>query len=189
MEDGVNVHPVLRSAEAHLDFVRIHPYVDGNGRAARLVQDVFLRQRAYPSAIIPVSEREVYIGLLSNYFKTKLSPNDSESVAQARDLFFKYIASKVLYTAEDVEKEIKSKRMYEVSLEGFKDKQGLISIAKRLRKVGEDYNLRVGFSPKGSQKGRKLRVAGNISGDELGSCLKIMKLPCSRFDISPMQEC
>ena len=36
------VSPVLRSAVAHLWFVSIHPFEDGNGRLARILGDVFL---------------------------------------------------------------------------------------------------------------------------------------------------
>ncbi|MFC1710965.1 Fic family protein [Patescibacteria group bacterium] len=32
---GKQIHPVLRAGIAHLELVRIHPFIDGNGRAAR----------------------------------------------------------------------------------------------------------------------------------------------------------
>jgi Fic family protein len=43
MEDKqVGIDPVLRAAVAHLWFVTIHPFVDGNGRIARAIGDLLL---------------------------------------------------------------------------------------------------------------------------------------------------
>ena len=40
--DDQKIDPVLRSAIAHLWFVTIHPFDDGNGRIARTIMDLFL---------------------------------------------------------------------------------------------------------------------------------------------------
>ena len=43
LESGdVSRHPVVRAAMAHLDLVSIHPFRDGNGRVARVVQSLVL---------------------------------------------------------------------------------------------------------------------------------------------------
>lgn len=42
-----NIHPVLKSGAAHYEFVRIHPFVDGNGRVARALSTVILFQAGY----------------------------------------------------------------------------------------------------------------------------------------------
>ncbi|MFM6946903.1 MAG: Fic family protein [Flavobacteriales bacterium] len=41
-------HPVLLAAEMHERLVTIHPFVDGNGRTARLVMNLILLQHGYP---------------------------------------------------------------------------------------------------------------------------------------------
>jgi Fic family protein len=46
------LHPVILAAEMHERLVTIHPFVDGNGRTARLVMNLILLQRGYPIAII-----------------------------------------------------------------------------------------------------------------------------------------
>ena len=38
------IHPVTRAAIAHLEFVRIHPFMDGNGRSVRLLETLLLAQ-------------------------------------------------------------------------------------------------------------------------------------------------
>ena len=41
-------HPVERAALLHLKFVKIHPFVDGNGRCARLLMNLILVRHGYP---------------------------------------------------------------------------------------------------------------------------------------------
>lgn len=55
-----HLHPVERAARVHADFVNIHPFVDGNGRTARLLMNLELLQAGYPVVIIPVEERSAY---------------------------------------------------------------------------------------------------------------------------------
>ncbi len=42
-----NLHPVLLSAHLHEKLVTIHPFIDGNGRTARLVMNLVLLQSGY----------------------------------------------------------------------------------------------------------------------------------------------
>ncbi|HRX16094.1 MAG TPA: Fic family protein [Spirochaetota bacterium] len=54
-------HPVIAAAKAHLQFVFIHPFVDGNGRVARLLMNLILLQQGYQIAIVPPVLRGEYI--------------------------------------------------------------------------------------------------------------------------------
>lgn len=42
-----DIHPVLESGIVHFEFVRIHPFLDGNGRAARAFATLMLYLRGY----------------------------------------------------------------------------------------------------------------------------------------------
>lgn len=42
-----DIHPVLRSGIVHYEFVRIHPFVDGNGRVGRALSMLLLFQEGY----------------------------------------------------------------------------------------------------------------------------------------------
>ena len=46
------MHPVELAAEMHERLVSIHPFVDGNGRTARLVMNLILLQNGYPITVI-----------------------------------------------------------------------------------------------------------------------------------------
>lgn len=58
------IHPVKLAALTHLRFVFIHPFIDGNGRVARLLMNLALLRNDYTIAIIPVVARQSYIALL-----------------------------------------------------------------------------------------------------------------------------
>jgi Fic family protein len=45
-----NKHPVEIAADLHFELVRIHPFVDGNGRTSRLVMSFWLMQNGYTIA-------------------------------------------------------------------------------------------------------------------------------------------
>lgn len=52
-EDNKNsMHPVELATNMHEKLVTIHPFIDGNGRTARLVMNLILLQRGYPITII-----------------------------------------------------------------------------------------------------------------------------------------
>ncbi len=42
-----NVHPVLVAAYLHDELVRIHPFIDGNGRTSRLLMNLYLLRHGY----------------------------------------------------------------------------------------------------------------------------------------------
>ncbi len=63
-------HILEVAAEAHLKLVTIHPFVDGNGRTARLLMNLLFIQAGYPPAVIENSKRSVYIDAIEKAQKT-----------------------------------------------------------------------------------------------------------------------
>ena len=58
------LHPVELAALAHLKFVTIHPFYDGNGRISRLVMNFILNKKGYPMLNIPYEGRYGYYNAL-----------------------------------------------------------------------------------------------------------------------------
>jgi Fic family protein len=50
--------------EAHFRLTAIHPFSDGNGRAARLLMNLMLIRRGYPPVAVRPEERKTYLDAL-----------------------------------------------------------------------------------------------------------------------------
>lgn len=61
LHGSLTEHPATIAADAHLQFVSIHPFVDGNGRTGRLLMDLLLMQMGVPPALIRKEDRLEYI--------------------------------------------------------------------------------------------------------------------------------
>jgi Fic family protein len=59
-----NLHPVLRSALIHGEFVGIHPFKDGNGRTSRLLMNLEVLRNNYAPIIIHNENRAEYYDAL-----------------------------------------------------------------------------------------------------------------------------
>lgn len=88
--ETIPFHPIERAAFVHSRIAAIQPFIDGNKRTARLIQNKILCDNNYPYATIPLAERDFYIGLLE------------ESMCAYRDRelkkmgpFFNYVSAKV----------------------------------------------------------------------------------------------
>lgn len=105
LHEPSDLHPVIFAAEAHYQLVTIHPFVDGNGRTARLLMNLLLMMRGYPLAIIHPRERLDYISSLE---KAQLGGDKKDflqlitkSVDRSLDIYLKAIAGE----SSEVEKD------------------------------------------------------------------------------------
>lgn len=55
-----NIHPVLKAAKVHVDFVGIHPFIDGNGRVSRLIMNLELLKSGYQAVNIRNDKKSAY---------------------------------------------------------------------------------------------------------------------------------
>ncbi len=58
------IHPVERAAKVHAEFVKIHPFIDGNGRTSRLLMNYELMKAGFPPAVIKAIDRARYYDAL-----------------------------------------------------------------------------------------------------------------------------
>src|SRR5659263_117259 len=57
-------HPIEIAAYLHHKFVEIHPFIDGNGRVARLLTNLYLTALGYPPIVLKTEERGKYYRFL-----------------------------------------------------------------------------------------------------------------------------
>jgi Fic family protein len=93
----------------HFHIVRIHPFEDGNGRTARLLQNLILEKNKYPNIVIKEGERSVYHQLLDNAcysFKKReadLSNKDKLfNISRDEKYLFDFLGSKVIVALDDI---------------------------------------------------------------------------------------
>ncbi len=65
---------LIAAAAAHTWFVTIHPFIDGNGRVARLLLNLLLMRYGYPIAIISKEDRIRYYDALEESQASNLTP-------------------------------------------------------------------------------------------------------------------
>ena len=88
-ENEKRLHPIELAAMLHQRFVFIHPFVDGNGRVARLLMNLALLRNGYTIAIIPAILRHEYIYSL-------------ETAHTRPEVFVDFIADRVIATQLDL---------------------------------------------------------------------------------------
>lgn len=88
---------ILYAAAAHTWFVSIHPFIDGNGRVARLIMNLVLMRHAFPMAIVRKEDRMRYYDALE------------ESQASDLSSFISLLAERLERILEECEEEAEEK--------------------------------------------------------------------------------
>ena len=59
-ENITKLHPIELASFVHIEFVKIHPFLDGNGRTSRLLMNLELIKAGFPPVVIELEDRLEY---------------------------------------------------------------------------------------------------------------------------------
>jgi Fic family protein len=65
-EEKKDLHPLALAALLHYNFVRIHPFDDGNGRLPRLLMNYILFKHDLPPVVIKSADKKDYLQVLGD---------------------------------------------------------------------------------------------------------------------------
>ncbi|MEM6802559.1 MAG: Fic family protein [Bacteroidota bacterium] len=104
-----DLHPLLIAAGFHSEFIKIHPFGDGNGRMARIFSNLILMLCGYTPAIIKLDERNDYytalnISSLDN--PEQLAICLGQAVVNSLELSIKAAKGEEIEEEEDFDKEL-----------------------------------------------------------------------------------
>ena len=109
LSDNMDNEP-LTAILAHLKFVSIHPFVDGNGRCARLLMNTILLKFGFTPIVIRPTDRKKYLSVVEHY---QLKGDDKPYTTFMLNLLNRSL--KVLITMLDTNIEIEPNELLTIS--------------------------------------------------------------------------
>lgn len=132
-----DLHPILKAAIAHYRFVVVHPFMDGNGRAARALATLILYQAGYDLQQF-YSLEEYYAEDLPGYYHAiqKCHGTHYDDVSDP-DItsWLLYFVKGVAIVFEDVKEKVLKAAKEELSKEGGSDRKLLEIVGPRERRL------------------------------------------------------
>lgn len=89
----LKLHPIKKAAFIHHELVRIHPFLDGNGRVARLITNLYLMQMGHPPIVLKKEERRKYYRVLQKADVGDLSPLATFIAKAVHEALMYYLSS------------------------------------------------------------------------------------------------
>ena len=148
----LKLHPIKKAAFIHHELVRIHPFLDGNGRVSRLITNLHLMKMGYPPIVLKKEYRRKYYQVLQTADNGDLS-SFANFIAKAvhealmyylssfiddeRLISLKEIAELSTYTQEYLSLRARQNKLDAVKIENvwYSSKRALKDYIKSLRKL------------------------------------------------------
>ena len=107
--ENKEMHPIEKASWAHAEFVAIHPFADGNGRASRMLMNYLLMENGYLPISIKPESKEAYYNTLDEYGKNKNLEPFIELVSNLEEKqldIYNILINQILENNNEIEPEI-----------------------------------------------------------------------------------
>jgi Fic family protein len=104
-----DLHPLVIAAGFHVQFIKIHPFGDGNGRMARILMNLILMLCGYVPAIVRLEQRENYYSALNLSSLDDLEPFAEflgEQCIQSLELAIRAAKGENIEEPDDLDKKV-----------------------------------------------------------------------------------
>lgn len=112
-EDLKTKHPMIAGAELHLNTAIIHPFLDGNGRCARLYHNFALISKGHSQIQFQVKDRENYINAIR---ETRDSKDPNVFIKYSFEVAIQSLKKKVNYLEAEKKNPIGGVKVLETNL-------------------------------------------------------------------------
>lgn len=102
-DDNESPHPIEIASNFHIGYVSIHPFYDGNGRTARILNNLILIACGFPPIVLRDIHKQPYYQLLA----------DIQAYGGDAQLFYSFIADRVIESQQLVLDAIEGKEIDE----------------------------------------------------------------------------
>ena len=126
----LSLHPVRKAAFIHHELVRIHPFLDGNGRVARLLTNLFLMKKGYPPIIVKKTDRKRYYRALDKADHGDMSEFSNFVARAAHESLQYYLSSFVEEERLIPIKELAEYTLYSQEYLSLRARQGKLDAVK-----------------------------------------------------------
>ena len=110
LQETKREHPMIIATTFHYQFVRIHPFDDGNGRLARLLMNLILLKHGYTVAIVQQESRDRYLQALERADQTEELAQFTNYIAAcceyALKLYLRSARGESIEDPQDIDREI-----------------------------------------------------------------------------------
>ena len=90
---NLKIHPIKKAAFIHHELVFIHPFLDGNGRVARLITNLYLMNQGYCPIVLKKEDRRKYYQVLQRADDGDLSQFANFIAQAAHESLMYYLSS------------------------------------------------------------------------------------------------
>jgi len=128
--EKLKLQTIKKAAFIHHEFVRIHPFIDGNGRVARLITNFYLMKNGYPPIVIQKEDRKKYYKTLNKADQGNLSDFATFIARSVNESIQYYLSSFIDEERLVTLSELSKKSDYSQEYLSFRARQGKLDAVK-----------------------------------------------------------